>query len=44
MPKNKLTITQESFVTMLPKLIESGVTFDANEIDGMIVVVFTGGY
>ena len=40
-----LTVTLETFNTMLLGLIQSGVTFDAEEkVKGMITINFTGGY
>ena len=41
---NTLTVSPETFSTMLLGLIKSGVTFEANEVGGNIVVKFTGGY
>ena len=42
---NKLTVSKESFSTMLLGIIQSGVTFHAREnSDGDIVVTFTGGF
>ena len=40
----KLTVTKETFLTMLSGLISSGVTFEANEVNNDIEVIFTGGY
>ncbi len=40
----KLTISIETFFTMLPKLIASGVLFNAEEKNNEIVIEFTGGY
>lgn len=41
----KLIVTPETFVNMLSGLIESGVTFTADEnMKGEIEVTFTGGY
>jgi hypothetical protein len=41
----QLTVTQEAFTNMLSGLIQSGVTFEAEESkDGSIVIKFTGGY
>jgi hypothetical protein len=39
-----LIISQETFVSMLSGLIASGVSFESTECDGMIKIVFTGGY
>lgn len=39
-----LTVSNEIFLEMLPKLIISGVIFNATEKGGEIIVVFTGGY
>ena len=42
---NKLTVSKESFSTMLLDIIKSGVTFEARENEeGEIVVTFTGGF
>ena len=40
----KLTVTPETFTEMILGLIKSGVTFDAKEINGVIIIEFTGGY
>ena len=41
----KLTVSIETFTQMLSGLIQSGVTFEANEIkNGLIEIEFTGGY
>ena len=42
----KLTLSQDEFFTHLPKLIASGVTFEAKECNvfGNIIITFTGGY
>lgn len=41
----QLTISQETFISMLPKLVASGVTFESTETkDGDIHIKFTGGY
>ncbi|HLO91581.1 MAG TPA: hypothetical protein VK172_10500 [Lentimicrobium sp.] len=41
----KLTVSKNSFTTMLSGIIESGVTFEAKELpNGLIEVIFTGGY
>ena len=40
----KLIVSQETFTSMLNGLVASGVTFDATEREGMIIIVFTGGY
>ena len=39
-----LTVSVETFMTMLSGLIKSGVTFEAKEIDDKIFISFTGGY
>lgn len=46
MIQRKLTISKESFFEMLSGLIKSGVTFEAEEIEGKdeIEITFTGGY
>jgi hypothetical protein len=40
----RLIVTIEIFNEMIGGLIASGVTFKANEVDGLIVIRFTGGY
>lgn len=40
----KLIVTPETFTQMLSGLIQSGVTFEANETPQGIVITFTGGY
>ena len=40
----KLSIPTKAFTDMLPDLIASGVTFDAEERNGWITITFTGGY
>ena len=40
----KLFVSQETFIEMLPKLVASGCTFDAEEKNGGIAIEFTGGY
>ena len=40
----KLFLSHESFAEMLPKLVASGCTFDAEEKNGGISIEFTGGY
>jgi hypothetical protein len=41
----ELTVTQQSFNSMLLGLIQSGVTFEATEQpNGTILITFTGGY
>jgi hypothetical protein len=40
----KLTLSIETFGILLPDLIKSGVTFVAHEVNGNIVIEFTGGY
>lgn len=44
MPKNKLTLNIDTYFDKLSTLIASGVTFEAIEVDGKIVVTFNGGY
>jgi len=39
-----LTVSIETFNEMLLGLIKSGVTFDAEEREGKIIIDFTGGY
>jgi len=39
-----LTISKKSFFNSLSDLIQSGVTFDAEEKDDNIIITFTGGY
>jgi len=39
-----LTITPETFGTMILDLIKSGVTFEAEEREGKIIITFTGGF
>ena len=41
---NKLTVSIETFTTMLSGLVQSGVTFEAEEKNNSIVITFTGGY
>jgi len=40
----KLTVSIETFNQMVTDLIKSGVTFEAEECKGQIVIEFTGGY
>jgi hypothetical protein len=40
----RITLSEAAFMRMLSKLIESGVTFEAEQSDDKIVVTFTGGY
>lgn len=41
----KLTVSKETFLNMLSGLIQSGVTFEAIELDNeMIEIKFTGGF
>jgi hypothetical protein len=40
----KLKVSQETFTEMLKGLIASGVTFEAEELEGSIIVTFKGGY
>lgn len=40
----KLTVSTETFGIILLDLIKSGVTFVANEVNGYIVIEFTGGF
>jgi hypothetical protein len=39
-----LTVTKETFFLMVLELIKSGVTFEANEENEKIVIIFTGGF
>jgi hypothetical protein len=39
-----LTVQIETFNDMLNGLIASGVTFEADEKNGFIVITFTGGF
>jgi hypothetical protein len=39
-----LEVTKETFNEMLSGLIQSGVTFNAIESGGKIIIEFTGGY
>jgi hypothetical protein len=39
-----LKISLDTFTTMLPNLIASGVTFESIEKEGEILITFTGGY
>jgi len=39
-----LEVSKAMFLEMLSGLIESGVTFEAKEINGLILIKFTGGY
>jgi len=39
-----LTVSTKTFTEMLSGLIQSGVTFEAEEKNGEIVITFTGGY
>ena len=40
----KLTVTFDTFTEMILGLIQAGVTFTAEEKNGMIEIIFTGGY
>jgi hypothetical protein len=40
----KLIVTSETFTSMLSGLIQSGVTFEAQETSYGIEITFTGGY
>jgi len=40
----ELIVTPETFTKMLPNIIASGVTFEANEKDEKFVITFLGGY
>ncbi len=40
----KLTVSAETFGTMIFDLIKSGVTFEATERNGLIEINFLGGY
>ena len=42
--KNTLVVSKETFVEILSDLIRSGVTFEAEEVEEVIKVTFTGGY
>ena len=42
--KQSLTVSKDTFFEMLTKLIASGVTFEAEEVDEVIQINFTGGY
>ena len=39
----KLTVSIETFNEMVTDLIKSGVTFEAEEREGKIIIEFTGG-
>jgi hypothetical protein len=41
---NTLSVTTETFTSMISGLIASGVTFTAKEINGNIEIIFLGGY
>ena len=40
----ELTVSKETFFEMLPDLIKSGVTFEAEEKNDFIIITFNGGY
>ena len=40
----KLVVSKETFLEMLLGLIKTGVTFDAEEVENVIVIKFTGGF
>lgn len=40
----KLFLSHKAFTEMLPDLVASGCTFDAEEKNGGISITFTGGY
>ena len=40
----KLEVSVETFFDMLPKLISSGVRFEAVENGDLIIITFTGGF
>jgi hypothetical protein len=40
----KLTVSIETFNEMISGLIASGVTFEARENNGYIIIEFTGGF
>jgi len=40
----QLIVSPKTFTKMLSDLIASGVTFEAEEKDGNIVITFLGGY
>ncbi len=42
--KQKLTVSKETFFANLLDLVKSGVTFEAEEVDEVIQINFTGGY
>ena len=43
--QNKMTVSVETFIKMMFGLIESGITFTAEEnSDGDITITFLGGY
>lgn len=44
MSKSKLVVSKETFLEMLQGLIKSGVTFEAQEVENVIEIKFTGGY
>ena len=40
----RLTITMDEAVEMIAGFVREGVTFDAVERGGMVVITFTGGF
>jgi hypothetical protein len=40
----KLTLSTKTFGEIILDLIKSGVTFDAVERDGFIIITFSGGF
>lgn len=44
MSKSKLVVSKETFLEIILGLIKSGVIFEAEEVDEVIVIKFTGGY
>lgn len=40
----KLILDRDTFFNKLSDLISSGVTFEAEEKDNKIIIIFTGGY
>lgn len=39
-----LRLSTEEFMIMLPQLVKSGITFNADASNGVITIIFTGGY
>jgi len=44
MSKSKLVVSKETFLVMLQGLIKTGVIFEAQEVEEVIEISFTGGY